>query len=213
MKKRVYIFINGIKNDPSDAENWTDRAVTWTHINTNYRGEKFEYKAGTLTRRFKQQSRAGSLVTMISYYLNKKWDVVLVGHSNGCDIIMRALILLNGQRVREVHLISGACEADAEKNGLLEQVKCGAIGALYLYIAGEDKAMKSAAFSQKAVGWLGLGYGTLGGMDPDEARKVYGKDAVMYKAGFGHSTWFEKGTLFEITMQQIMYGMPAGGKA
>src|SRR5690349_9963280 len=56
--RRVYLFINGIHVRPGDAEGWCDRAVTWTHIKTEARAEKFEYATWAVTRWLHQQERA-----------------------------------------------------------------------------------------------------------------------------------------------------------
>jgi len=203
MKNKVYIFVNGIMNNPGQSDNWTDRAVTWMHIHTApdvIPAEKFEYFTGPLTRRLFQQYRSNKLARVLSFYFGADFDVVLVGHSNGCDIICRVLDMLT-HPVKEVHLISPACHKPAYHNGLVEQ--------LYVYIGGQDKAMKWAKLSEKLLGRWGLGYGSLGGISRTEAQRLFGVSNVNYEPAFGHSTWFEKGPLFDMTMSSILN--PEGG--
>ena len=107
-KNTVYIFVNGILNFPGDAEGWTDRAVTWINKNTDAKGEKFEYFSGVITRRFRQQYRAIKLSELIEQY--DGWTIILVGHSNGCDVILRALKLTK-VKIGEVHLVARAAPA------------------------------------------------------------------------------------------------------
>ena len=201
----IYIAVNGIKARPSDDSGWTDRFVTWTHKHgwdLGYWAEKYEYWSSALLRRFKQQDRAETLARMLVFY--EGWNIRLVAHSNGGDVVLRALQLTDA-RIDEIHLISPACESDPKINGLNRMVGEKRIGKLRIYIAGQDKAMKVAKFSQKAVGWLGLGYGNLGGLDPFDARQLYGNDTIVYQEHFGHSTWFAKGTIFENTMNRIIH--------
>lgn len=200
MSKRVYIYINGIKTDPGNPTSWTDRAVTWTHVNTEHYAEKFEYYAGALTRRLHQHFRANSLQRMLGFY--RGWEIVLVGHSNGCDIICRVLRRLE-HPVKEVHLIAGACDIPEYNRDLVGSVK--------VYIGGEDKAMLLAKLSRRLLGWLGLGYGFLGGMNPKAARAKFGSKNVIYRPSYGHSTWFENGLLFDMTMMGVV-GKEGDGK-
>lgn len=200
-KRRVFLFINGILNLPGDAEGWTDRAVTWTHIHTDARAEKFEYAAGPLTRLIRQQARAEKFARMLSYYPASEWDVHLVGHSNGCDIILRALQVVPAyRRIGGVHLISAAAEADFDRNGLNERLWDGGLGRVQVYCAGKDWALWLAAI------FTGFRFGTLGKTGP--ANPAYlraGCVQTIVEPGFGHSTWFEKGQ-FDRTMELVTGG-------
>ena len=84
-------------------------------------------------------------------------------------------------RIEELHLISGACESDFNKNGLNENAL--SIGKLSVYVAGKDKAMKLA---DSFFGRL-LGYGALGKVGPKNMSRVVN---VIEKPSFGHSSWF-----------------------
>jgi hypothetical protein len=201
--KRVFIFVNGILSWPSDADGWTDRAVTWTNIRTESVGEKYEYVCGPLTRRLKQQRRAEGLAKMCRYYANcvgqdphetgpeQPWEIHLVGHSNGCDIILRTLKLLpRFMRIKSVHLIAAACEADFDANGLNEKLWNGQLGRVEVYTGGEDHALKFATLTGHFLSPFGLGYGSLGLTGPKNAADDH-RIVEHHEPFFGHSTWFE----------------------
>ena len=56
-RKRVYIFVNGIRTRPGASENWTGRAVTWSHTHSDVFAEKIEYFTLAITRPFGQKKR------------------------------------------------------------------------------------------------------------------------------------------------------------
>lgn len=173
MTPRVLIYVNGIKNRPGDSRNWNGRAVTWTHLNTPHHAEKLEYYCSALGRRFWQKERDEKLAKMISFYADAKWEIVLAGHSNGCDVILGALGLLDWPRIERLHLVAGACEKDFEVNRLNDALNGNKIGNVTVYVAGKDSAMRVARL------WLSrlLGYGDLGLNGPVNA------DAALVAAG------------------------------
>lgn len=200
MNKTIYIFINGILNMPSDTDAWTDRAVTWVHIHTGMHAEKYEYFSPVMLRRLRQQDRAETLARMIKYYHD--WDVVLVAHSNGCDVVMRTLAILKDKNMKEIHFIAPACSSHV-KHQMALLVRTKRIDRFRLFIAGKDKAMVKARWTEKLLGPFGLGYGSLGGEDPVMVGKIIGEENVIYEKDFGHNTWFEPGH-FEETMKKIV---------
>lgn len=200
MKPRVIIFINGIMNKPGSARGWTDRAVTWTHKHTEFSAEKFEYFCDVVFRRLFQGRRAKDLAALIEEY--KGDEIVLVGHSNGCDLILRALKLISPfTQIKAIHFISGASEPDFYKNGLNQALRENRIEQITVYVAGKDLPMKIAAWSGKVLGVFGLGYGTLGrrgavnNLHPTKVREII-------KPTFGHSDWFD-GEAFHELMTEI----------
>jgi len=205
LSKRVYIFVNGILNDPGSADGWTDRAVTWTNIHSDACGEKYEYACGALTRRLFQQRRAEKLAKMIDYYAHAfgRWDVVMVGHSNGCDVILRTLQLTNAP-IAELHLVAAACEADFELNGLGNRIRSGQIRQVYVYMGGRDTALQWAQISGRLLRPFGLGYGSLGRTGPVNRPELFSSAVeTIVEPEFGHSSWFEKANL-ENTMDEIV---------
>lgn len=207
---RVYIFVNGILSMPGDADGWTDRAVTWINTRTSAKGEKWEYATGPLLRRIKQQERAQKIATLIAYYERAGYEVILVGHSNGCDIIGRVLALRGhepwyyAQPLRSVHLFAAAADAEPFLAALDRQ----SVGRIFIYRGGRDRALQLGRFSRRVVGWAGLGYGSLGREDPDNTAALelaYRPGvAVHQEPAYGHSDWFIRGEFFEVTMRHIV---------
>lgn len=225
MSPSLFIFVNGILNKPGAHNGWTDRAVSWIHQHTEHQAEKFEYLSGAFTRRFTQKAHAIALQSIINSYRDEETQffgkaprartIHLVGHSNGCDIILRALTPSGGApmlaRIESVHLIAGACEADFEKNGLNDLLMDGRIQRVVIYVGGRDQAMRAARVSQWLVGWLGLGFGTMGLSGPKNVDRILTIDtpipeevAVVREPQFGHSTFFDKAH-FDTTMRKLTF--------
>jgi pimeloyl-ACP methyl ester carboxylesterase len=201
---RTFVFVNGILARSGDHDGWTDRAVTWTNTNTVYKAEKWEYTAGALTRRLFQQERAEKIATMVAFYQRAGYEVVLVGHSNGCDIIARVLALRCAEAwyfsspIRSAHLFAPAADAADFQRALDE----GDLQGLHIYGSANDKALKAGSISRTLFGWAGLGYGSLGLMN-DATFLLDPRVAFIDREDFGHSDWFEKGARFESTMSMI----------
>lgn len=200
--KTVLIFINGILTNPGDADGWTDRAVTFTNTRTRdgIYGEKFEYATGALTRRFQQDNRAAAISRMVSYYRRAGFSRVIgVGHSNGCDILARVLTNLN-VALDSVHLFAPAAEpADYE-----QALRMGSVGRIFIYGSKADKALQFARRSKPLVGWLGLGYGSLGLLGPEFAAAHPDRVTDCSDHTLGHSDWFARETHFEPTMKLLL---------
>jgi hypothetical protein len=193
MKKRIFIFVNGILNNPGSADNWTDRATVWVHKHTLHGAEKFEYFAGPITRRLFQSKHAKNLAAMIGEFTaDPEIEVVLVGHSNGCDLICRALKLLPFETFKSIHLISPACDANFNSNGLNRSLTFDRVESIYVHVSEKDKAMKFAALTGKFLGYFQLGYGTLGLSGPLEVLpNVQERVTCIRYPEFSHSTIFE----------------------
>lgn len=194
--RRVWICINGILARPGDAEGWTDRAVTWLHLRTGDQAEKFEYAAGPLTRRLRQQWRAEAIAKMCGYYLRAGYEVSFVAHSNGADLVERVLTMpvVRPARIRSVHLFAPACGGTVFRDP--------PTAALHLYGSPYDRALALAGLSRRLLGWAGLGYGDLG-------RRLWefrGRPRVHVHEdpAQGHSTWFARGLPFETTMARLL---------
>ncbi|HEX2862167.1 MAG TPA: hypothetical protein VHN79_11030 [Lacunisphaera sp.] len=195
---RVFICVNGILTLPDESEGWTDRAVTWLHTHTDFRAEKFEYACGAITRRLRQQWRAQAIAKMCAYYFSAGYEVSLVGHSNGCDLIARVLALVAGH-IRSVHLFAAA--ADWQPFSLA--LHLNRVARVHLYVSDADRALLFAGLSRNLLGWLGLGYGDLGRTVPAAALR-HPKARVNRNDTYGHSSWFERGTRFEATMNLLI---------
>ncbi|MEN8134312.1 MAG: alpha/beta hydrolase [Thermodesulfobacteriota bacterium] len=193
--KTVCIFVNGILTLPGESDNWNGKAVTWTHLNTPFRAEKVEYLVGPISRVLGQKKRARKLIKTLRFY--QGWRIILVGHSNGCDVILDALRKMDWPRIERLHLLSGACEADFDKNGLNEAGT--RIGSICVYVAKRDRALRLA---DTITGRL-LGYGALGKSGPiNPALPV----ETVAEPKFRHSDWF-KAEHFKTTMQKLTGGL------
>lgn len=186
MSRLANLYIPGILTFPGDASNWSGRAVTFTHALTGGErvAEKVEYFTTALLRPFGQQSRANKLARTWGFYNSKWWDVRLVGHSNGCDVICDVIRANPHFRASQIHLVCGACSADLESNGINETLRSSRVQEAFIYVAGRDKALRLA---QTPIGQF-LGYGTLGlkgpkNIDPQVARRVQ----VIEWPEYGHS--------------------------
>lgn len=191
----VFLFVNGILTVPGRATNWTGRAVTWTHLHTPHRAEKIEYFTGPVGRFLGNTARAEKLKHTLEFYRRQNWRVVLVGHSNGCDVILDALSLMAWPPIHSVHLISAACEADFSRNGL--NAAGSRIQHLHVYIAEKDWAL---VLADTLAGRL-LGYGVLGKKGPLNATPQAEPDVIV-KAPIGHGGWFDD-EHFDGTLQRI----------
>lgn len=213
--RKVFVCVNGILNLPGKSQGWTDRAVTWLHVNTPHTAEKWEYMCGPLSRRLRQQSRARKIATLLHFYEKAGFEIVLVGHSNGCDLIARVLALRGrkswyfAQPISAAHLFAPAADWSDYRRAL-DAVH---LRRLHLYGSEGDLALKVARISRFFFGWLGLGYGTLG-LHADEVE--YNDRCAQADLGlpprvfdhsrdyYGHSTWFERGARFEGTMSCLI---------
>lgn len=215
--RQVFIFIPGILSKGLDA--WVNRAVTHVHTRTDHRAEKLPYWAGPLTRRFRQRRRVRGLLKMMDYYLQSGYTINLIGHSNGCDIIRRALITYGDKLVSlklgHIHMIAAAIPACFDDNGLNSALTEGVwhhtyirlihLTSLHLYIDPADTALWWGGLTRKTLGWAGLGYGDLGRRGPIEPVASIRKIIHIHKRpGIGHSGWFATNK-FHTTMDNILH--------
>lgn len=200
MKRTCFIAINGIRTNPGDAEGWTDRFVTWinTRLPDGVVAEKFEYYCSALLRRIKQAQRADEISKKVGYYRRAGYRIVLVGHSNGCDLIARVLETC-GAEIDAAHLISPA----ADDEDFAEAIREGLIRRIHLYGSKHDGALRLARATRPLIGWLGLGYGSLGLRGPEFERLFPEVVHDHSDDTCGHSTRLQKGTRFEALMQSV----------
>lgn len=196
----VFICINGINTLPGDSEGWTDRAVTWLHLHTESCAEKWEYAAGALTRRLRQAARAEAIARMADFYFTAGWEVSFIAHSNGCDLVARVLELLAPleRHVRSAHLFAPA----ADEIDFVQALQAGRLGQCWVYGSSNDGALRLAEISRRLFGWAGLGYGCMGlGLSLDATMQP--RMHFITENGYGHSTWFARGAIFDRTMRRI----------
>jgi predicted alpha/beta hydrolase family esterase len=203
----IYFVINGIHTNPGKANAWTDEAATWLNLNTpdHVKAEKYEYFTTALTRWWKQGKRARELATKALAYQSQGYQVRMIGHSNGCDLIARVILRRYKSdvsepavRVHTAHLIAPAAKdedfAEIAEDSLARQI--------HLYGSRNDKALQAATLSQRALGWLGLGFGSLGLRGSDLAQRYPARVQDHSRDHYGHGTWIGglalPGTLTEI---------------
>jgi pimeloyl-ACP methyl ester carboxylesterase len=200
MSRTCFIAINGIRTNPGDAEGWTDRFVTWINTRTpdGVVAEKFKYYCSAILRRVHQRQRADEIARKVGYYRRAGYRVVLVGHSNGCDLIARVLEA-NGVEIDCAHLISPA----ADEEDFADAIREGAIRRIHIYGSKNDRALRFAAASRPLISWLGLGYGSMGLRGPEFAKQFPGVVKDHSDNTCDHSTWLQRGTRFEALMKAI----------
>ncbi len=200
MKRTCYIAINGIRTNPGDAEGWTDRFVTWvnTRLPDGVVAEKFEYYCSALLRRVRQRERADQIAKKVGYYRRAGYRIVLVGHSNGCDLIARVLETC-GAEIEAAHLISPAADEEDFAQAIRERL----IRRIHIYGSRNDEALKFARLTRPWLAWLGLGYGSLGLRGREFACRFPAFVADHSDDAQGHSTWLQRGEPFEDLMLAI----------
>ena len=185
----VEINVPGILSWPGHADAWTDRAVTLAHTYFNLHGEKLEYLSGLLTRRIHQQRRAEILAAKIHQYQRKGWNIFLRGHSNGCDVILRALSLVHGH-VEGVQLIAAAAESDCDRNGLNHSLSNGTVGRFVLCCSPNDRALWLARITHHLLNTFSAGYGSLGFTGPKNLHHPTAhRVRTIWAQGFDHGDW------------------------
>lgn len=206
MSKRVFVFINGILTWPGSVHNWTARAEVYFQCYHEQFAVTMEYLTlPSITRFLFQRMRARKLQEKIQQFIHRRgWEIVLVGHSNGCDAILDCLRIMDWPRVEELHLISAACDEDFDRNGLNQALCKNLIGKVHWYRGGKDWALWFAHnwFSKRV-----LGYGTLGRTGPtnlDPLIPQIDKRIIAHeREDFGHSSWFTENN-FARTMGMIL---------
>ena len=141
MNRTAYIFVPGIYNRPGNPHAATDRAVTWVHVNRpGAVAEKYEYAAGVLTRHVSNKRLAQSLAALVDSYPIDRFSVVLVAHSNGCEVARRAL-MLSERPANWVHFFAPAVDSNPRKHKLHKLLENGQIGFLRLHVAALDRVL------------------------------------------------------------------------
>lgn len=198
--KTLWICINGIRTNPSAQDAWTDEMTSAINVRTpdGVKAEKFEYYCSALLRRWGQAKRATALAQRIALYRSVGYRIVLVGHSNGCDLIAR--VLLSGTKADSVHLIAPAANDD----DFATAIAAGAVRRIHIYGSKRDEALVLASVSQRLVGILGLGYGSLGLRGPEFARAYPAHVRDHSNDAYGHSTWFRPRANLEHTLSLVL---------
>ena len=196
MSRRVEINVPGILARPSKPDDWTDRAVTVAHLRGNVRAEKFEHFSGILSRAFFQEKRARALALLCDEYLQEGWKVSLRGHSNGCDVICRALNHVKYGTISTIQLVGAACEASFVNNGLNLHLRIGTVQKVLIHASPDDKALWLARFTHPVLNRIGNGYGSLGFSGPLQVQgEIAHRVRTFWHVGFRHSDYFRANCL------------------
>lgn len=196
MNDAVAVWIIGGIRTSADAEDaWGPAFQRLVSMQRGFAGIVEPYYTSWWNRRFSggNQRRAKRVLAHVREY-GPGWKHVLVGHSNGCDIICRLLSCLkDGEYIHQAHLIAPAAEACFEKNGINEALRRRKLGYVSVHYGGRDTAMRWARLSTRLLHGLGLGYGYLGLAGPVNVDpRVSDRVTVRAFETYAHSDFFAK---------------------
>lgn len=198
MPRTAIILVNGILTDPRKDNAWTDFSVDWLN---NHTAEPtvvtgYEYNAEILFGPWKNLSRAERIIERVKEYTAHGDRVILVGHSNGCDIIAH---VIQQVEVDEVHLISPATDEKTVEMGIV----LGNVDRVHIYGSTSDMALKWGAKASR-IFTLGLGgYGSLGLRGPAFAAQWRGIVFDHSINTYGHGTWLSPTSNLIDTLKQV----------
>jgi predicted alpha/beta hydrolase family esterase len=203
-----YYFINGINTNIGNLNGWQYRAVRHVQQNSDDDADSYTYHVRTLNRWIHQASHVRKATDFFMGWANFQSRRVLVGHSNGCEIIRHMLVDNPGLAVDEVHLIAPAVKHNFDSNGLNKALEGKVrLKKLVIYASKSDQALE-AAKNTAWIRWFNSkwGYGHLGLVGPEDvADHLRGKVYTEWHHGFDHGTYFT-GSHFGELMAMIMEG-------
>lgn len=217
MSKTRYILINGIHTLPSDKQAWTDRMAVWlSYLCGNCQSAfRLEYFTPFLmvTRSLINRRQRKKLVNQIR---SAPADavVVLVGHSNGCDIICDALgQLLNenaetlaGLPELRLVLVAGAVEHNFEKNYINSAMHVDLVSQCTVLASKNDRVLKWVARPSRWI-FFRMGYGYLGyqaAVDVKSLKILFPKQVeVIIDDDQNHTSWLAQDKCFDETARVV----------
>jgi len=186
--------LHGILTGQTDPS-WPDRLDAWMfERDANVKVLKKEYRAGPFPRWncwVKDRLLARSLANEIELFFTESARdgfqspcIWLVAHSNGAVIALltAGILIERGHRIAGLILTGGACEADIDRNGVLEWQCRGMLGAAIAYCSKDDKLLNTDSTGKQ-------------GSDSLLARilrRLWGK-AIWPYGCLGRSGWLFKG--------------------
>ena len=206
--KHIYLFERGIMGWASllgGWNNWPNQAVVWIHRHTrNCRAFTLLYFVDALLAAMTRHRRAESFKDVLMAYPDSEgWKLHICAHSEGTATVLLALRLACWPRIETLHLVSGACDGNFERNGLNHALEHGKIGHVFVYVAGKDYAMlaEDTILGRRCFGLRDKPMGLTG------ARNVrphlnYMVTPVL-EPHFGHSDWFTRKN-FDRTMRRFL---------
>src|SRR6185503_644947 len=151
---KLLVAIHGILTNQTDAS-WPDKLDAWMFTrHPDIKVIKKEYRAGPFPRwncLVKDPAIAKSLANEVELFLAPSSlsslpspvPLWFVAHSNGAIIaLLTAQILAQrGYTISGLILTGAACQADIAKNGVLELLGRGALGAAIAYSVQDDQVL------------------------------------------------------------------------
>lgn len=201
MHRTAYIAINGIRFKPGSARGWPERFCDWITCRTpdGVVADRREYYTTAATRFIGQRKRTDELNRKVSCRKRAGYRVVLVGHSNGCDVIGRLLRDL-GTEIDACHLVAPASMEEDFEDAIINDT----VGKIHIYGSMNDRALQWGKVTRVLFGWAGLGYGSLGNRGGEFAAKYPDRVKDHSNHLYGHSSWWDEGANFERTMRLII---------
>jgi pimeloyl-ACP methyl ester carboxylesterase len=206
LKDFAFVFINGIRtpltdraySDPQAA--WNLRAEAWCE-ERGIHNHTYRYYTPAVTRFLHQAQFAEIAKEKIDDCYQPR--TVLVGHSNGADICIRAAKLCKA-KIDQLVLIAGAADERFDANGLNDLLLEQKVRRVSVWWSASDDTLLGARTWTSWLRPFGLGYGWLGLVGPKRVSPLV-KHRVLTRVytGFRHSTYFTE-QQFPLTMRHIM---------
>lgn len=144
----LIVAINGILTPPSGVR-WVDYFQAYCD-EADIPCDTREYFAGPIpiwNTFVRNRRQAAALVKELLLYQGVATgmrEISLVGHSNGCDIALRAarLLMARGIPVHRLILIASVTDPDVEASGVLRAVANGLLGGALAYSSLSDSVLR-----------------------------------------------------------------------
>lgn len=209
---------------PDHLEVWLDQRCGVNVAMPRVRVLKKEYRAGPWPRLNYLKNRKMAKGLAAEFALEPAAEVWLLGHSNGAVVCLMTAkrLMAAGRRVGGIILTGAACEAEVTRNGVLEWMRKGMLGAAISYCSREDYVVDNGMHPEEMRPgvvhrvrdrfhrWLMWPYGSLGrtGWLWDGKPVVRDMKTALFTRWYsgGHSIYFAPGMrncIFEQVLQDM----------
>jgi pimeloyl-ACP methyl ester carboxylesterase len=190
--KRIWYIIPGILTDMNDARCWNYQAEVWfKRRNPDDVCTGFHYSDGIIGGTLALDSQAAAIADDLVDAQKAGLSPVVIGHSNGCRLALKALTLAPELERVHLHLIAGAVDRDCSANGLNRAADNGQIDRVTVYVSPKDKVLAIPALS----------YGKLGLDGPSNVGMALAAMLTKITQTCGHCDWVARD--FARTMEMI----------
>jgi hypothetical protein len=192
-------LIPGINTDPQSWTCWPNPfAPRVNQRGGEWRAQPMLYETTTVDTH--EEERIQTCANLLKAYEGCEIHVTM--HSNGNRVGVGGWNAAGRPKVKTLHMLCGACDADFETLGLNQGLLDGTIEQVFCYVAGSDSAMKiEDTLPGDLLFGIPLGHKPLGLDGP--RNYTSGRVHVIRWAGYDHSTcWDEQH--FDGTVEQIM---------